>query len=227
MKVKFLLISLIISLSSYSQVIGDKTSGMETFNQALKSGFYHTWLPQEGYPAIEWNADYKYLINVRNSASGTAADLHQWQISTSYSNDDRVFFRKTYPYNAHNYNQWHEFATRGTNTFTGKQRINGLLEVAGNVRTKELVVETIGADFVFEPDYQLKSLSEVKAHIEENKHLPDIPSAAQMQENGVGISELSTKLLQKVEELTLYAIQQNEMIEELNKRIEELEESKK
>jgi len=65
-------------------------------------------------------------------------------------------------------------------------------------------------------------------------YIPDIPSAAQMQENGVGISELSIKLLQKVEELTLYAIQQNEkaveqqeLIEQLNKRIEELENDKK
>jgi len=111
----------------------------------------------------------------------------------------------------------------GIGTLDATHRLN----VKGTIRAEEIIVETFGADFVFESDYRLKPLSEVKVHIEENKHLPDIPSAAQMQENGVGISELSTKLLQKVEELTLYAIQQNEMIEKLNKRIEELEESKR
>jgi len=101
------------------------------------------------------------------------------------------------------------------------------LSVNGTIRASEIIVETFGADFVFESDYKLKPLSEVKSHIEENKHLPDIPSATQMQENGIGMSELSIKLLQKVEELTLYAIQQNETIEKLNKRIDELETNRK
>ncbi len=95
------------------------------------------------------------------------------------------------------------------------------LDVAGTIRANEIMVTTTGADFVFADDYQLRPLSEVKAFITENKHLPEIKSAQEMQENGVGINELQTQLLQKIEELTLYILQQEERIKaleaELNK----------
>lgn len=85
----------------------------------------------------------------------------------------------------------------------------------GLIRAEEIIVETSGADFVFAEDYQLRPLSEVKAFIEKNKHLPEIKSAQEMQENGVGINELQTQLLQKIEELTLYILQQEERIKVL------------
>ena len=95
------------------------------------------------------------------------------------------------------------------------------LDVRGTIRANEIVVNTTGADFVFAEDYQLRPLSEVKVFIQENKHLPEIKSAQEMQENGVGINELQTQLLQKIEELTLYILQQEERIKaleaELNK----------
>ena len=89
------------------------------------------------------------------------------------------------------------------------------LDVVGTIRAKEILVETTGADFVFAEDYQLRPLSEVKAFIAENKHLPEIKSAQEMQKNGVGINELQTQLLQKIEELTLYILQQEERIRAL------------
>lgn len=94
------------------------------------------------------------------------------------------------------------------------------LDVNGGIRAQEVVVETNGADFVFADDYQLRPLSEVEAFITENKHLPEIKSAQEMQENGVSVSELQTKLLQKIEELTLYLIQQEETIQELRQEVE-------
>jgi len=93
------------------------------------------------------------------------------------------------------------------------------LDVSGSIRANEVVVNTTGADFVFENNYQLPSLSSVEAYIKANKHLPSVASASDMQQNGVGVSELQTSLLQKVEELTLYII-------ELEKRINELENKK-
>ena len=63
----------------------------------------------------------------------------------------------------------------------------------------------------------------IKAFITENKHLPEIKSAQEMQENGVGINELQTQLLQKIEELTLYIIQQEERIKQQDLRIKALE----
>ena len=94
------------------------------------------------------------------------------------------------------------------------------LDVMGTIRAKEILVETTGADFVFADNYHLRPLSEVKTFIAENKHLPEIQSAQEMQENGVSVSELQTRLLQKIEELTLYLIQQEETIQELRQEVE-------
>ena len=96
------------------------------------------------------------------------------------------------------------------------------LDVAGIIRAQEIIVENTGADFVFADDYQLRPLSEVKAFITENKHLPEIQSAQEMQESGVSVSELQTKLLQKIEELTLYLIEQEQTIRELRQEVEQL-----
>ena len=105
----------------------------------------------------------------------------------------------------------------------GTSSPNYKLDVNGTIRANEIIVNTTGADFVFAEDYQLRPLSEVKAFIQENKHLPEIKSAQEMQENGVGINELQTQLLQKIEELTLYIIQQEERIRQQDLRIKALE----
>lgn len=97
------------------------------------------------------------------------------------------------------------------------------LDVAGSVRTNEIVVNTTGADYVFETGYKLKGLREVESFIRENGHLPGIPTAKDMQENGMSVGELNTKLLEKVEELTLYLIQQEEKLQEQQKMILELQ----
>ncbi|ELR68760.1 hypothetical protein C900_05856 [Fulvivirga imtechensis AK7] len=101
------------------------------------------------------------------------------------------------------------------------------LTVAGNIHSREVKVTVgAGADFVFENDYSLRSLEEVSAFVKENKHLPEIPSEKEMLENGLELGEMNIKLLQKVEELTLYLIQQNEKIEVLEKKVKELENKK-
>lgn len=105
------------------------------------------------------------------------------------------------------------------------------LDVRGTISAAEVKVQVLtGADYVFNPDYDLKPLSEVEAFVKENKHLPEIPSEKQMQENGLSMNEFQIKLLQKIEELTLYTIsqekrlnEQQSIIEKQNKRIEQLE----
>ncbi|MGB4850578.1 MAG: hypothetical protein WBP41_21810, partial [Saprospiraceae bacterium] len=79
------------------------------------------------------------------------------------------------------------------------------------------VVETVGfPDYVFAPDYKSLSLSEVERFIQLHHHLPNIPSASEVEENGLAVGEMQSKMMEKIEELTLYII-------ELNKRIESLE----
>jgi chitodextrinase len=94
------------------------------------------------------------------------------------------------------------------------------LSVNGAIRAKEIIVETGWSDFVFEPGYYLAPLNEVESFIKLNGHLKDIPSEAHVKANGVGLAEINTLLLQKIEELTLYII-------ELNKRLTAIESNDK
>ncbi|MES2778349.1 MAG: hypothetical protein V4651_00490 [Bacteroidota bacterium] len=79
------------------------------------------------------------------------------------------------------------------------------------------------ADYVFADNYELISLSTVESFIRKNKHLPGVPSAEEVVKNGVDMAEMDATLLKKVEELTLYMIEQNKQILEQNKRLEKLE----
>jgi hypothetical protein len=98
------------------------------------------------------------------------------------------------------------------------------LHVADGIRTERVKVDlqTAWADYVFESDYHLKSLSEVEAYIEQNGHLPDVPSAEEVEVNGIELGEMNVKLLEKIEELTLYIIQQQKQIDAMNKELNEL-----
>jgi hypothetical protein len=80
-----------------------------------------------------------------------------------------------------------------------------------------------GADFVFEKKYNLPSLNFLDNYIKENKHLPEIASAKEMQANGINLSEMNIKLLQKVEEMTLYMIDMKKENEKENEKIKALE----
>ena len=102
------------------------------------------------------------------------------------------------------------------------------LAVEGTIGSREVVVEPDGwSDFVFEKDYKLRPLEEVEQHIKEKGHLPEIPSEAEVAENGISLGEMNAKLLQKVEELTLYLIEQNKEVKELKEKVRSLENEKK
>ena len=94
------------------------------------------------------------------------------------------------------------------------------LSVNGKIACEEILIDDFNywPDYVFEKDYNLPSIDEVEASINENKHLPGIPSAREVKENGgYEVGDIQKKLLEKVEELSLYII-------DLNKRVKTLEE---
>jgi hypothetical protein len=98
------------------------------------------------------------------------------------------------------------------------------LAVNGTIKAKEVIVETTGwSDYVFADDYRLAPLAEVEAHIKTNKHLPGIPSAAQVAESGVNVGDVQAALLAKVEELTLHLIAQEKNIQTLQKQNDTLQ----
>lgn len=95
----------------------------------------------------------------------------------------------------------------------------GNLAVDGKLKAKEVNVQTnVWADYVFDKDYNLPSLEEVEAHIIQKGHLLDIPNQEEVLQNGINLGKMNTKLLQKIEELTLYIIQQNKEVESLKKQ---------
>ncbi len=97
------------------------------------------------------------------------------------------------------------------NVGIGTKNPDSKLTVKGKIHAQEVKVDLSGAvapDYVFGEDYHLLSLAEVSSHISKHKHLPGIPSAADMARDGVSLKELNLKLLEKIEELTLYLIQQ-------------------
>jgi hypothetical protein len=97
------------------------------------------------------------------------------------------------------------------------------LSVNGKIMCEDLTMQNSSSwpDYVFEKDYNLKSLAEVKSFIEANKHLPNVPSAKEMEKTGIRMTEITKKLIEKVEELTLYILQQQEQIDALKKKMEE------
>ena len=87
---------------------------------------------------------------------------------------------------------------------------------AGALKVKSLrVTLTDWSDYVFDPAYRLMPLDEVERHVRENRHLPGIPSAAEVEEQGIDVGEMNKLLLQKVEEMTLYIIGLQKQIDEL------------
>ncbi len=100
------------------------------------------------------------------------------------------------------------------------------LGVNGKIAATEVKVATYAnwADFVFKSDYDLPTLKEVEQHIKENGHLKDIPNADEVKKEGFFLAEMNAKLLQKIEELTLYTIAQQKELqnqEAINKNLEE------
>lgn len=114
----------------------------------------------------------------------------------------------------------------GGNVGIGTQNPDQKLTVKGKIHAEDVVVDmNVPADYVFQkyfdgqssirPDYQMPTLQELESFVKENKHLPEIPSGEVIAKDGVNLGDFQMKLLQKIEELTLYAISQNKEIEDL------------
>ena len=112
---------------------------------------------------------------------------------------------------------------------SGKIKCQNELEVAEVLKANQIKAQDINvemnnaADYVFDENYNLRSLSDVESYVKENKHLPGVPSAAEMAEKGMSMSQMSNLLLEKVEELTLHMIELEKENKALKNRVEMLE----
>ncbi|MDQ7950163.1 MAG: tail fiber protein, partial [Cellulomonas sp.] len=139
--------------------------------------------------------------------------------------------------NYYSANSNHHFQTGGTDKMVittsgsigiGTPSPDEKLTVNGKIHAKEIRVDATGLpDYVFEADYQLPSLRETEAFIKKNKHLPEVPSAASVEKNGLELGEMNKILLKKIEELTLHLIEKEKTIERQEMRLKAIEEKLK
>ena len=170
-----------------------------------------------GADQIKLKTDYLELNN-QNLVQLSSPTLKVLAIDSS----DMVGYTTTLPggeslwNNNGNYIEYHEGDVR-----IGAPEDTLRLFVSGKIYTTEVYVRTTvpAPDYVFEKDYRLTSLDELESYLEKHKHLPEIPSAKEMENVGINVSEMNMLLLKKVEELTLYVINQQKKIEELKKQI--------
>jgi hypothetical protein len=109
----------------------------------------------------------------------------------------------------------------------GNVYASGNISAYGFIKTKKIIVtQTAWPDYVFATDYNLRSLSSLEAFIKENKHLPEVPSAKDVEEKGISVGDNQALLLRKIEELTLYVINQQKQIDGQAKQIMQLKSKK-
>lgn len=180
--------------SSHFGIAGNSTSKKLDF-------FRPKWWQQEG----EWT--YQSLMTLDSNGN-----LNLGATGSTYKLDVNGTFRAT---SSAYFNDKVGIGTTSLDTFK--------LSVNGSVKAKAFLAIASGwADFVFADDYKLMPLHQLEKHVKANKHLPGIPTENEVIKNGVNVADVQVKLLQKVEELTLYLIEQNKKIEAQQKDIEQL-----
>jgi hypothetical protein len=207
----------------YSPMTGNTFSGYQFISfdkeaiQARKSGIFPSFIKSEqdlklnpygGNVGIGTNSEAitstLYVIKSANSSGGTAV----FKGTTHYTHFHYGTNEDTYIRGGKNTSNviLNDVETSGK-VGIGRYPTLYKLEVQGTMKANEVIVESSWADFVFDEKYNLPKLNTVERFIKENKHLPDVPSAEEIQKNGAKLSELTTKMMQKIEELTLYVIQ--------------------
>lgn len=162
-----------------------------------------------------------YSTNPNPAGSGVYGDLRfhttYWN-GTSLSNADRMIIKMDGNIGI------------GNNDPSEKLEVTGNALVDGDIYSKKVKVSLDPGnwpDYVFEPDFELKPLNEVETFIKTNKHLPDVPSAKEVEAKGLDLGDMDAVLLKKVEELTLYMIEMKKEIDNLKKENEQLKDKLK
>lgn len=178
-----------------------------------QSGFYESY---NAANAPETGNIWFWGLNM-NHVSNHSAYKYNGQIAVKNSpSSPKMYFRST---NSSGIGTWTQVVhSEGNQVINGNLGIGTTnpgvykLAVKGKIRAEEIKVETGWADYVFKNDYNLPTLEEVEKHIKEKGHLINIPSAAEVEENGIQLGEMNRLLLEKIEELTLYILEQEEKL---------------
>ncbi|MEM9859568.1 MAG: hypothetical protein AAF843_19600 [Bacteroidota bacterium] len=157
-----------------------------------------------------------------NPLGGAPGDMYGIKVTESGNNTTKFHLVRNFSDNVEDVNIMtiNSSGFIGIGTTTPNQR----LTVNGMVYSTEVKVDLSvpGPDYVFEEDYNLPSLESIQGYIKENKHLPEVPSAREMEEKGIDLGVMNMLLLKKVEELTLHLIKQDKINKEQAEEIAEL-----
>lgn len=164
--------------------------------------------PYQRLMFFEYNNTDTKILEVINTTTGITPFLLHSNGAMDISNGtDRIFHLGT--------EGSLELKSGGLQTFK--------VETDGMIRGRRLKLDlNTWSDYVFEPTYKLMPLSEVEAFVKKEKHLPNVPSEKELVANGADVMEMNKMFMEKIEELTLYLIQQDKNTEELKKQLEEL-----
>lgn len=182
---------------------------------------------------------YQTLLHMTNTTTGATKNdgftLKQYDNQLTFIQHEQSSMRFENPAGSFELNAYgnvgvgashqnHRFNVEGTSRFTGAVTMQSSLTVGsgmrcdaqGNMKVKRLrVTLTDWPDYVFGEGYRLRPLAEVEEYVKEHSHLPDVPSAEEVEQDGADLGEMNRLLLQKVEELTLYIIDLQKQVNEL------------
>ena len=200
-------------------------------NIRVDNGEYQSWGQLIFHPDVDNSGD--DIISFRNSANGEMAKIHDGVLTTnrgvfnnSISAAEGTLGSVSYVQSTGTLSLGH--GTNGKVTFVNGSN-SEMASLQNGVLTLNSVVLNVGSfpDYVFSKDYKLMPLKEVAAYIKENNHLPNMPSEAEVIAKGMDVKQINTVLVEKVEELTLHTISQEEKISKLLKDLTEVKEKSK
>lgn len=189
---------------------------------------------------ISWNLvsgtyNYKATAGITSGNYGTPGSITLGGIYNGVGSDMTIQSSNQYGYGlrdinilGNNTNINGNFLVSGKSTLTGIVAIGSstirsgcILTVNGKIAAEEfeIVTDVNAPDFVFENTYKLRSLKDLEDFINQNKHLPEVPSANEFRKNGYKMVEMDNLLLKKIEELTLYTIELNKQVEYLKEEL--------